>query len=173
MLPEGEPAEIPQGVLYPSNYESGGYFYLLNAKPGRYVAVASFRAQSAPPAAPAGGNGVTVSFSPGSSKYTTYFPSEMVRTTVVDVKPGEIAFMGSFIVDMTYGLEGADPVQTFYYRLLAPGDEQKNGVSKMLSGDNQYRGEVHASDHSAAAIAEFEKKSRADLETAGWSPMVH
>ena len=94
-LDEEDESGFTRGTLFQSNYTKGDYVYFLNAPPGRYVAVASTRTQSAPPGGPAmvpvasSGHGtVSVGISIGTTDYTTYFPDDLIRLTDVTVELG-------------------------------------------------------------------------------------
>lgn len=166
------PGGAPEsGELMPSNYASGGYLYLLNAAPGTYVAVTCFKEMEpgtggSATAAP----GLSVSFRPGATNFTTYFPEAMIRETEITVKPGEIAFMGDFVVDQYVGLKDADPTQRAYYTLFGGSDEEENFLANALGGDYHYRGTLHESDHGSAAQEDFERCTNMKLAEAGWKP---
>ncbi|MSR61207.1 MAG: hypothetical protein EXS08_02000 [Planctomycetes bacterium] len=165
----GADDSFTSGELMPSNYSSGGYLYLLNAPPGTYVAVSCFKDMEPVPAAPAA-PGFSVTFGPGATNYTTYFPENMIRETRVTVGPGQIAFMGNFTVDQDVGLKDADPTQHAYYARFGGGDENENFLMNALGGDYHYRGTLHESDHAAAAQADFRESANSHLSEAGWKP---
>jgi hypothetical protein len=171
-LPESGEPDFRHGVNRVSNFTKDGCSYLLNAEPGRYVAVACYHAQHPPPPAPNAHAAAVIDLGPSSIEYTTYFPIDMIRASQVEVKPGAIAFMGSYVVDQAVGLEGADEVQLHYYRLLVPGRERLNAFVKLMSGDYHYRGTLHACDRSEAAIAKFYARAEAQLARAGWAAMI-
>ena len=168
----GEGDSFTSGELMPSNYASGGYLYLLNAPPGTYVAVTCFKDMEPVPATPEApahsGIHASVSFQPGQTNYTTYFPEQMIRETRITVQPGQIAFMGNFTVDQDLGLKDADPTQREYYARFGGRDESESFLANALGGDYHYRGTLHASDHGAAARAEFVESTNNRLVEAGW-----
>lgn len=170
-LPESGEIDFQHGVVAQSNYSSDGYWYLLGTEPGRYAAVACFRSQkhSGAAAPPPPGFSMNMSVQVES---TTYFPTEMIRMSQTDVRPGQIAFMGSYTVDQSVGLDGADPVQLHCYRMIEPGNENRSGFSRLMSGQGDFRGTLHASDHSEVAATGFFDKSLKNLAGAGWSPMI-
>jgi hypothetical protein len=96
-----------------SNYRKKKQVYLLNAKPGRYVAVA----------ASFGGEGSSfgerwVSGGPEPEVSEAFFSMETILLTEVTVGPGQMVFMGDFLVDLE--ISSADEVQAHYDRLISP-----------------------------------------------------
>jgi len=158
---------ITQNQVIPSNYAIDGRIYLLNAKPGKYAAVAAFRSQAGSPFAPAAQPGFSVSVSVGRTGYTTYFSKELIEATTVDVGRGEIAFMGSYLVRQSLGLTDADPTQSHYAELIAPGTS-KSGLGRLLSGDYHYRGAIREAKRDEDTRTEFLRRSRDDLAEGGW-----
>jgi len=158
---------IKQNQAIPSNFAKDGRIYLLNAKPGKYAAVAAFRSQAGSPFSPAPQPGVSVSVSVGKTGYTTYFSKELIEATRVDVGRGEVAFMGSYVVKQSVGLKNAEPIQNHYAELLAPGSS-KSGFGHLLSGDYHYRGAVNEARRDNDAKTEFLRKSKDDLAEGGW-----
>jgi len=89
-LEDGE--TVIQDEVVSSNYFEDGYVYLLNAKPGRYVAVAAAKLTQkghAPgPMTPVGGGfSVGASYNPGPRESVTFFPDRRRRG------PGAIALL--------------------------------------------------------------------------------
>ena len=151
-----------------SNYNKDGYIYLLNAPPGRYAAVATFRSQASAPTAPAGGGGFTVTVNPGDTDYTTYFSRDLVKATEVTVEPGRIVFMGEVIVDTSTSFTDADDVQSHYIRLISPDVEDRNKFLGLLSGDHHYTGTLHEVNHNEEASERFFATTKENLGEAGW-----
>jgi len=157
-----------------SNYNKDGYIYLLNAPPGRYAAVATFKSQASAsaPSAPTGGGGVTVTFNPGDTDYTTYFSRDLVTATEVTVEPGRIVFMGEFIVDTSTSFKDTDDVQRHYFRLFSPGVEDRNEFLGLMSGDYHYTGTLHEVNQDDEARQKFVATTRENLGEAGWLAAV-
>jgi hypothetical protein len=109
--------DITQNQVIPSNFAKDGRVYFLNARPGKYAAVAAFRSQSGVPFASAPQPGVSASVTIGATGYTTYFSKELIESTRVDVAPGALAFMGSYIVRQSVGLSDAEAIQNHYANL--------------------------------------------------------
>ncbi len=140
-----------------SNYVDDNYAYLLNARPGRYAAVAVDTA--------------------GGSALLTYLPKEVIERTQISVGPSEVVFMGEFVIDAAIGLDGADPAQLHYHSILQSGQEHGGGAwQAVLLGrplSAAYRGSLHSLDEGAEAGAEarsrFIAAAREKLGGAGWS----
>jgi hypothetical protein len=159
-LDEQHQSEFTKGELLPSNYVEDRYVYLLNAEPGRYVAVASTRAQS--------GFGPLI----GETHYTTYFPEDMIKVTEIMVEPGNLAYMGTFSLKQTVGLDGADKTQIYFYRMLAPGDERESSQGSYSSGTWTYRGSLREAVQSEGEQAVFREHAQEVLAEVGWGGIV-
>lgn len=92
--------------VIPSNHSAKDQVYLLNATPGRYVAVAT-RLQAGNPT-----SGTT---------FLALLSSEAIRQTEVNVAPGRIVFMGKFSLQTSTKIHEADRAQNHYYDLIARG----------------------------------------------------
>lgn len=163
-------------VLIPSNYFEDGYVYLLNAMPGYYAAVAAAQLHpgggSQTATMPIGG-GVGFSGSVGAS-YTappieriTLLPGDAIQATLVEVKPGSVAFMGEWILSDPWLKEigdddDADAAQRHYFRLM-----EATGL-----GTSHHRGFDPESDRSDAAWLAFLPHARKRLVDAGWSGII-
>lgn len=143
-----------------SNYSRDGYIYLLNVPPGRYAAVASLS---------------YVSTTKYNYTYSTYYSGELAKLTEIEVQSGEIAFMGRFLVNTPLGLKGADDVQVHYFRLMAPGAENRNEVLSLLfpPGDFHYKGDLLEAHQSDEGRAEFAKKAKVHFKDSGWYDLLH
>ncbi len=172
-LDEEDPSTFTRGEFLASNYAKDGYLFLLNAKPGRYVAVATARRQSAGPGPSSsvissGNITVGVGVSIGATDYTVYFPEDLVRLTAVSVEPGTIAYMGTFRIDTSVGLAGADENQRYFYRMVAPGHEDRNLVSHIFSLDYHYRGSLRDALQGEDEQAKFREWAGKTLQSVGW-----
>ncbi len=91
--------------LIRSNYYKKKQVYLLNAKPGRYVAVAA-RLRGAP-----------------GLKFDAFFSMETITTMEVTVVSGKLVFMGDFLLNTSYTRKrwrDADSAQVHYFRQILP-----------------------------------------------------
>ena len=116
---------------------------------------------------------VSVGISIGATEYTTYFPENLIKLTDVAVGQGTIAYMGTFALNQSVGLDGADPSQRYFYRMFAPaGHEDMNYLSLAFSGDYHYRGSLRNALQSDGEQAKFREHAREALGEVGWGNMV-
>jgi hypothetical protein len=95
-------------------FMSGAYAaYLLNAKPGRYAAVAAYGTTS------------------DNKEFVIFFPEGAIRESIIEVRPGRFYFMGTVDLKTASGMKDADEAQMYYYRLLS-GREEHDGAVKEL-----------------------------------------
>lgn len=154
----------------PSNYNKGNQFYLLNAKPGRYVAVAGLSVTLPPRSYE---RSTVEVYHATKSTYTVYLSNEVIKLTEVDVGPGQIAFMGKYVIDVSTCWENADDAQLHSYRLLESGREDINMLMRgMKFGEHSYTGSLGTSIRGGQAEKTFLNNARAHLEEGGWSKMI-
>jgi len=159
-LDGSDSTSLIKNSLIPSNYLKDEYTYLLNVPPGRYAAVLSSRSQ----------------FTQGGHySFNTYFSSELIKLTEIVVKSREITFMGRFLIDQSVGLKGADNVQLHYYRLHAPGHENRSVVGALFnpSGGAHYKGDLLEAHQSNEDRAEFVKKAKEHFKESDWFDLLH
>jgi hypothetical protein len=94
-----------QDLPIASNYNRSGYLYVVNASPGRYVAIGAllYCAQ-------------TRNLSPRMTYL--YFPESMIDETTVTVEPSGVAFMGEFEVSGSLQFDDADDMQKHYAKRI-------------------------------------------------------
>ena len=158
-----------------SNYGKDGRLYLLNAEPGEYRAVAALFRSGAP-----GDHNL----------YFAYFPAAMAEAATVQVRPGQIAYAGSYRLSASPGLcpEQAEPAQLKYAEMLEPGTP-KCGLLKILrhqlvTGEYQliggtaypvgsqtfhYRGTAFERRAGPSDAEQFRNAASGDLSGAGWA----
>jgi hypothetical protein len=124
--------------VVPSSYSGRNQVYLLNAPPGRYVAVAAITEG-------VGGN--------ASFRAITFLSAATIAETEVAVVPGRISFMGSFSLQMSTRVAEADAAQSHYYRLLEPGAAGRSGFARALFGPSYIAELVEARKDAEAASA--------------------
>ncbi len=150
-----------------SNYVDGDYAYLINAKPGRYAAVAAMYEGEASSSStrPVGGGVDLILGLTGTVTVTTYFPSDLVETTAVTVGPSSVAFMGKFTVDRTgvFQMKDADEIQQHYFGILT----QPGGIGTGLLSKH-FTGSLAKEDQSEGARKKFLDHSRKRLAENGW-----
>lgn len=104
--------------LIPSNYRSSRQVFLLNADPGRYVAVAArFRSHK-----------LTLDIEEmGGEDRAVFFSMEMISETEVTVVAQDMVFMGEFRVNRSRRTKNADAAQAHYLRLQLPWPSSAGG----------------------------------------------
>ena len=108
---------------------------------------------------------------PPKTGYTTYFSKELVEHTKVTVREGDFGFMGSYVVNMSVGLQGADEVQTHYKNAIAPGSA--TGTFLMgYAGDIHYRGTMLERRSDEQARNDFFRNAKDDLADSAWATRI-
>lgn len=124
--------------VIPSNYSKKKQVYFLNAKPGRYVAVAA-RLSSR-------GTGF---------KYEAFFSMEMLPEMEVTVVPGKLVFMGDFLLETSTKMKEADRAQSHFYRLISPATARKGYMARTFLGKAPYTATLKSVDKGAETEREF------------------
>lgn len=149
---------ILQQQIIRSNYVNGSRAYLLNARPGTYVAVAAlFRG--------------AVSTYSRPTIYTTYFSQDLIEQSKVVVKANEVVFAGRYRVEQTTGMGDADSAQAHYQNVISPG-AITTGLMHILSGEYHYRGallERHADPQTRRV---FFMAAKQDLSGSPWAERI-
>ena len=125
--------------VIPSNYSKGGRVYLFNAEPGAYVAVATLSMR-------------------GTSRIITHFSKDLVEQTEVSVRENEFAFMGSYRVDLSVGLDQEEGAPASWTDALLMG----------LAGEYHYRGKLLERKNDEKARSEFFRAAKEDLAGSAW-----
>jgi hypothetical protein len=150
----------PQSELVLSNYRKGGRIYLLNAKPGPYIAIASLHIS-------------TSSSYHGQNKFLTkrslsvmLFPEEILKASMVNVKPGEFVYMGDFLLNSDNDLDKCDNFQKISHSRLT-------GIIKRAipKGAKQTYLRAILNKHSSTS-EKFLIKAKQDLQNTGWLPLL-
>ena len=137
-LAEGEDVLDAEYVI-PSSYSNKKQVYLLNAKPGRYVAVA----------ARLKGGGV-------GWEYEAFFSMEMLPEMEVTVVPGKLVFMGDFVLNTSTKMAEADRAQSHFYRLILPDVAGKGFMGRTFISQNApYTATLKSVDKGAETEREF------------------
>ena len=137
---DDEDGLLQRGV-YISNYISDDRAYFLNARPGTYVAVGVLRL--------AGQN----------ARHTTYFSKEFVEFTKVTVRENEFVYMGSYVVDTSSGLDGADGLQSHY----------RNVIGLNSSTSFHARGTLSKRRNDETSRNEFLLRAKEDFAGSAWA----
>ena len=131
-----------QRGVFVSNYIKDYRAYLLNVRPGTYAAVAEANELS---------NGVQM---------TTYFSKEFVQATKVTIKEGELVFMGSYQVETSGGLDGADELQLHYVNVIG------------LTARRHARGTLREVKNNEASRIDFLVRAKEDLAGSKWGERI-
>jgi len=146
---------LMQQTIVRSNHVKDGRAYLLNARPGTYVAVAS----------------VFINPGLGARTYTTYFSRAAVECTKLAVGEGEVAAMGSCLLGTSTGFDRADDVQAHYKNVIAPG--QATGVLAMgFGGPVHYLGSLTECRADVQGRKDVLNKARGDLAGSAWATLI-
>jgi len=159
-LEEGQNGFISKFPPIPANAKSGNRFYLLNAPPGRYVAVAALEPPSVGRKA-AGGPGSVgyVNSTPGSY---VVFSKPLVALTEVKAEPGRLVFMGNFIVKAYVRLGEPDPDEV-----------QLDSISHKPPESPPYNlGSVSKVEQGSIYEQQFLLKAKDDLGESGWGTII-
>ncbi len=107
--------------LIHSNYSKGQHVYLLNAKPGRYVAV-----------------GCEIDMGAGGGRSAVVFSKEGIQQTEIEVAAGSTVFMGEIEAQSSTKTSEADEAQAHYLRLISPSAANKGFMARAMSGNFAY-----------------------------------
>jgi len=165
-----------------SNMTWNGHVHLLNAKPGRYIAVAGF--DSTTTRDYRGKDESTISRS-------YFFTKEMIALTVIDLKPAEFRYMGYFLIDHMgkpgmkdlYKIRNADAAQLHYCGIIAPQrarpsvgsciySEAMNALTAPNDSDSTYAAKLISRDKSEEANQRFLRAALGTLSGTEWAPLI-
>ena len=151
--------------LLRSNFRRGDRFYLLNAPPGRYAVVATFKIDP---------HNTIVAFSPNTF-YTAYFGEAMIRRTIVEVEPRSFTFMGTFSVRKEVDSLAGDETQAHYRSLIEPtlkDPANPSGVAEPGVNSFSYGASPLTAAREARTEAIFLTAALGDLENSGWESLL-
>jgi len=136
--------------LIPSNFTRSKQVYLLNCEPGRYVAVAA-RMRGAP--------------GPQSGRYLVMFEKSFIERTAVEVKAGEIAFVGSYTIRQDSTIDDADEAQAHYLRVLDPRAAERGYAARAFTGSYVSLGTLQSGSREPSVETEFWRKAASTVFT--------
>lgn len=152
--------------ILPSNFSRHDRFYLLNAKPGRYAAVAclSIRQLRA---------FLVVDLT---SQWEIFFSKDIIRSTLTSVGPGQVGFMGKYVVAVAPWKEDHEEAWTHYFSVIqshAPSGSILASMSESELSKNWFLGASHREgDHGEAAERQFLLNAIEDLKDVNWSETI-
>lgn len=121
-----------------SNLSKGRNVYLLNAKPGRYVAV-----------------GCDVAMASGGGEGRVVFTKADILKTEVEVRAGSVVFMGDIDAQSSTKTGESDEAQAHYLPMIAPAAANKGFMTRALGGNFVYTAVFKDIVRDEAAAAEF------------------
>lgn len=134
--------------IIPSNFTRGGYAYLINARPGRYAAVASFFTQT-------------------ENSYNTFYDANIIKNAIIDVGPGQLVYAGE--------LEIENQMKNLYQNIEQNGDRAQlhyyNLLKTFMYGTN-YCGILIKNQRSKESEREFLIKTKIYFKDSEWTPLI-
>jgi hypothetical protein len=128
------------GTILPSNHHANGVAYLLDALPGRYVAVACHGRHDG-------------------YEWTAYFPEAMVRATEKTVPAGKAVLLGDFDGTLHSISTPGDRAQEHYLRVISPNWEKRAAALKLFTRDEHaWVGEWHVASDVSDVVARMRKE---------------
>jgi len=124
--------------LINSNYVKGHNVYLLNAKPGRYVAV-----------------GCAFAMVGSSARATAVFSKAAIQQTEIEVKAGSVTFMGDIDVQSSTKMKDADEAETHYLRLVDPTAANQGALVHAMTLHYAYTATPTSIERSETAATKF------------------
>lgn len=144
-------------AFLPSNYAKGRQVFLLNVRPGRYLAVAA-DLRAAP------GSGLDMK---------AFFSEKLIPLTEVTVAAGEVVFAGDFLVATHLDMKDADRAQTHYYGLISPEMAGRTYMGRAFSGEGAYRAELESAAKDSGTEREFWNEVQTKvLTTQEWRAVI-
>jgi len=130
--------------LIPSTYTKGKNVYLLNAEPGRYVAVAcSFNAAA------------DMGFAGAVDDAAVAFSEPDIVKTEVEVRAGAVVFMGAIEAQSATRTQEADGAQSHYLRMMGPTGATRDFLAQTRTEQLVYIAAFQHFERAPTAEAEF------------------
>ncbi|WP_108124931.1 hypothetical protein [Saccharospirillum mangrovi] len=163
------------GELYQTAVSFDDHYYLLNAEPGQYVAVAVSYSRGT--AGSLGSGNVQATFSRTFGE-NILLSEEAVERSLVAVAAGELAVMGAFELDIegrmaiapsaSAFLKDADATQAYYAHQLDP-ELESRGIT---SSAKYYRGSYLSDDNSEPVREQLLNNAAKHIGAQGWSIQI-
>lgn len=171
----GENDEIISSEIYQTSIMRSNHYYLLNAKPGKYVAVAASYSRSAGVGGSMGNVSGIVTRTFGDN---ILFSSELVKKTEVELMPGSLAIMGKFdfgingrmaiVSSASKFLKDADSVQAHYAKAIDSEMESRGATSSIKF----YRGTLKSVSTDTNAKQKLLESAEKHIGAGGWSSQL-
>ena len=166
---------IISNELYQTSIMQSDHYYLLNARPGKYVAVAATYSRGT------GISGFTGKVSGEVDRVfgeNILFSEALVRKTMVEIVPGSLVVMGAF----DFGIDGrmalapsaaqfiknADAVQLHYAKAIDPDMESRGATSSIKF----YRGTLKLTNNDAGTKRKLLESASRHIGTGGWDSQI-
>lgn len=163
-------------VVIASTFVQGEYAYLLNALPGRYVAVAAlYKEETGPTTAKMGSkeSRLEIELSDGKVRHRNYFSRAMVEQSATLVEPGCFAFMGNYAADQSARWGEGDDVQEHFMHVVEGKDVNRSGWLQDLSSEGlSHRLTLRNADRDARTRSEFCEEAKERLKGTQWTSMI-
>jgi len=140
------------GPVIACNYTYGNIVCLLDAEPGRYVAVGCVERWEG-------------------RNWSTYFDAKLIEATMTEVKAGAVGYLGSFSLDLRMAAE-PDEAQRHYEPLISPYWTSSKAVLQLFT---RYRHSFSRYFSRLEESAQDEARLRQHLAASGWgnAPQRH
>jgi hypothetical protein len=148
---------------YRGTMPEGYYAFLVNAEPGRYAVVCSSKYDRL-----SGADNPMGTTKDDEYGYITFFDSSMIKNSITEVGPGQIAFMGSYTVNSQLKSvhknieKNGDAAQKHYYNLLKDSME-----------GTYYCGSQVKSDRSEKLTRNFFEKAKKYFRNSEWLKIIN
>jgi hypothetical protein len=150
-------AEFGAEDVIVSNYDKAGNVYLLNAEPGRYVAIG---AEFPDPAL--------------TSRTVVVFSASDIPRTEIEVRAKSVAFMGEIESEGSFKKRELDPVQTNSLNIIL-GHSKTLGADRVLNPNFAHPGVIKSIERGEAADSRFWNSARLNhfKNEAAWQSLIN
>ena len=166
---DNEDSVLMADRVYEANYTSFSRAYLVNASPGTYAIVATAYKKTSSEdlkveyPKPVGGPPKKPMEKKVEWIYTV-FNEDLIKATIVTVRPGSAAFMGEICVDQDifiFNIMKTDKYQLHFMRLVKP-----------QLGLTFYSGKKHAIQRGHTTELNFMRKAHSNVKNTAWEPII-
>lgn len=182
-LEDGETLEDlrEKSELIPSTFVKGDYAYLLNAPPGRYVAVGAtyvedVGATDVPMTARVNANlslGYALELSDGLVTHRSYLSRDMIERSLTSVEAGSFAFMGSFAADQPLLFGEPDELQLHFMHVVEGADVDRSGFFQDMTNEGRsHCVTLRSLQQGPEAARAFREQARETLRDTAWVQVI-